>query len=361
MASPSARRTSSRTPWATLLLIVANLAVAFSLYVVPNVVERLGFHADEPRLVGVIAGLFVHANLAHLLGNMVFLAAVGAAVELATGPWRFLTVYSLSGLAGVLVYWLTARRLPDPAVLAGASGCVAGCAGYYSLRYPSLRVLVGPHRALSVAWVTAIWALLQVLGIVLSLGAPVSGRAFFAHLGGLVMGLVLGVLFRAPDLGGRTLGHRMLEQVNERGPDAVIAAAKTHLEEHPEDPVALARLAGALGDLGDRDGEAGARLRLMNATEGEPRREALARLLALDAGRLPARRRLQLAEEVAPEDRALAARLLDGILEDAGAGPDALLARAVLTEPADARFLERLAREYPLHPATELARRRGLL
>ncbi len=351
----------SGTPWATLVLLALNLLAAFALYVVPNVVDDWGFHPDAPSLRGAFAGLFVHANLPHLLGNMVFLAAVGAAVELATGTGRYLAVYFAAGLAGVFVYWLTARGMPEPAPLVGASGCVAGCAGYYSLRYHALRVLVAPHRALSVAWITGLWALLQALGVVLSLGAPVPGRAFFAHLGGLVAGLALGAAFRAPDLGQRDLGHRILERVNERGPDAVAEAARRHLESHPDDPVALARLAGALQDLGEDGAEAEARLRLLAVTEGEARREALARLFALDPGRLSARRRLQLAEEVAGEDRGLAARLLDGLLGDPVTGPDAILARATLGDAPDAELLARLAREHPLHPATDLARRRGLL
>ena len=70
-----------RVPVLTLLLIAANMVAAFALFVYPDFAVELGFRPNHPSLVGAITGLFLHANLFHLLGNMVFLAAVGAAVE----------------------------------------------------------------------------------------------------------------------------------------------------------------------------------------------------------------------------------------------------------------------------------------
>lgn len=349
-----------RVPWATLLLLAANLIAAFAMLIDPGVVETYGFRPEEPSLRAGITSLFLHANVPHLLGNMVFLAAVGAAVELATGPWRYLAVYSVGGIAGVALYWLAARRLPEPVPLVGASGAVAACAAYYSFRYHALRVLIGPQRALPVAWITGLWLALQLLGAVLALGAPVPAIAFFAHLGGFLAGLVLALVFRAPDVASLSLGHEVLEAVNERGPDALAAAARLHLKDHPDDPVALGRLADALHDLGDPD-EVDVRLRLLHVTEGEERRIALSQILDLDPAKLTGRRRLQLADEVADDDPGLAAKLLDGLLDDPANGPDALLARATLGETPDEEMLRRLEAEHPLHPATDLARRRGLL
>ena len=357
MRSASANR---RAPWATLLLLAANLFAAFALLLDPLLAENLGFRPDEPTVRSALAGLFLHANVVHLLGNMVFLAAVGAAVELATGPWRYLAVYFAGGLAGTGLYWFAARNLSEPAPLVGASGCVAACAAYYSFRYHALRVLIGPKRALPVAWITGLWFALQLLGAVLAIGAPVPGIAFFAHLGGFLAGLVLAMVFRAPDVASLSLGHEVLERVNERGPDALVTAARLHLRDHPDDPVALAHLADALRDLGDEE-EADVRLRLLHVATGDAHRDTLARLLELDPARLTGRRRLQLADEVREEDPSLATRLLDGLLDDPVSGPDALLARATLTEPPDAALLHRLQADHPLHPATDLARRRGLL
>ncbi|MER3497080.1 MAG: hypothetical protein C4320_10220, partial [Armatimonadota bacterium] len=177
-----------RVPYLTLALLAANLGLAIAAFLNLDLVETLGFHPDSPSLLQAFVSIFVHANTAHLLGNLVFLAAVGAAVELATGPFRYGVVYIVSGLLGVAVYWLSARRLPDPPVLVGASGAVAGCAVYYASRYHALRVLVAPGRAISILAVTGMWLALQVLGAFLVLGGAVSGRAFFAHLGGAVAG-----------------------------------------------------------------------------------------------------------------------------------------------------------------------------
>ena len=362
MTPPIASR--SKAPVLTLALLGLNLLAAFALLLLPGTVERLGFRPDAPSLVGALGSLFLHANVAHLLGNLVFLAAAGTAVELATGWARYLGVYLLSGLAGVGLYWLAVRGLADPAPLIGASGSVAGLVGYYAFRYHALRVLVAPGRALSVAAVTGVWFALQLLGAVLSVGSPVAGVAFFAHLGGFLMGLVLSLVFRAPDVGQRALGHAVLDAMNERGPDAVAEASRAHLSDHPDDPVALARLAGALHDLGEADEEAEIRLRLVRTGGEAERREALARLLELDPKRLSGRHRLQMADAVAEADRPLAGRLLRSVLNDpseAGNHPDALLALATLSEPPDATLLHRLRADHPLSSAAELARARGLL
>ena len=72
----------------TLILIVANLLAAFAVLGIPDLITKLGFHSDAPAVRSALTSLFIHANVVHLLGNMVFLAAVGAAVEMASGSVR---------------------------------------------------------------------------------------------------------------------------------------------------------------------------------------------------------------------------------------------------------------------------------
>ena len=125
----------SRTPFVTLLLIVANIVAAFFVLIRPELIYSYGFKATEQTFLTVFTSMFVHANAIHLMGNMVFLAAVGVAVEIATGSVRFLVVYLFSGLCGVVLFWLSVRHNVEAPPLVGASGSIAGCAVYYSLRY----------------------------------------------------------------------------------------------------------------------------------------------------------------------------------------------------------------------------------
>lgn len=355
-----------RFPLVTLVLIAANIFAAFALFFSPDLVYQFGFLSDRPTLQGAATSLFLHANVIHLLGNMVFLAAVGAAVELATGSIRFALVYSISGLAGIALHYFITRHTPDAAPYIGASGAVAGCAAYYSFRYVGLKVAIAPKTAVPVIWVTLLWVVLQVVGAFVKLG-DTGGTAYWAHLGGFAAGIVISLVFRAPDLGQIKLGHEVLERMNDRGPAAVEAAATRHLETHPNDVKALGELARAQAQLGESQAEATTILKLIELSAEAEQPALLARLVEVGhAEMLASSRRTNFAEkykETHPDvSRALLKSVIEGSPTDSQR-PEALLALVGLereSEPARAQvLLSELLRNYPLHPCVDLARKRG--
>ena len=353
----------ARPPYVTLLLIAANILAAFAVLVRPEMIEDYGFRSSAPSLLTGVSSLFVHANALHLMGNMVFLAAVGVAVEIATGSARFSLVYFLSGLVGVALYWMATRRMEDPPALVGASGAIAGCAGYYSLRYTKLRVSLAPKRSASVAFITLLWLLLQIAGAVVNIGQPVQASGFFAHLGGAVCGLVLGLVLRAPDLGGMKLGHAVLDALNHQGPEAQIAHFKAHLSEHPDDLAVQIRLAHEYEELGDRAEEVAIRSKIIFATKGEEQANSVERLVELHGlASISSIRRRQLADQLSPD---LAAKVLRTIIDGDSKDPqrpEAMLDLASrLSEAESGAVAKQLAAEYPMHSATEVARQRGWL
>lgn len=355
-----------RLPLVTLLLIGANISAAFGLVIDPDLALQLGFRSDYPRFTTAFTSLFLHANLIHLLGNMIFLAAVGATVELATGSLRFIVVYFVGGLAGVGLHFMMTKHAIAPPPFIGASGCIASCAAYYSVRYTRLRVPVAPKLAISVAAVTIVWLALQIIGAILKPGES-GGTSFMAHIGGFVAGALLSLVFRTPDLQQLKLGHEVLEQMNLRGPAAAAFAAKRHLEQHPRDAKALWDLADAQSALGEGPAEAATLVQILEvATEAE-RTEVLRRLCKLGrVSTLPVLKRLQFADQVrdeAPEvARALLRSVVDGPVAEAQR-PDAILALAALdrdNQPERAKeLLQILIRDYPIHPAADVARKRG--
>ncbi len=141
--------------------------------------------------------LFVHIGPRHLLGNMAALLVLGPALVAALGPWRFLLVYLLAGIAGnALSYQVT----PPDVVSAGASGAILGVLG--ALGGQRLRFSASARYR---GW-QVIAALLAYLAV--AVGAE-PGVDTMAHLGGLVAGLALGLLIPPP------------AQPNaEKGPDA---------------------------------------------------------------------------------------------------------------------------------------------
>ncbi len=356
----------SRIPITTLLLIAANMLAAFATLLQPDLIDQFSFRDDHPSIQTAFTSLFLHQNIVHLLGNMVFLAAVGASVELATGSFRFAIVYFVSGLAGVLTHmFLGAASVP----VLGASGSVAGCAAYYSARYWGLKVPIAPKVAVPVAAVTGLWLLLQVVGAMVHISGSSSAVSYWAHLGGFISGLLLTVAFRGPDLGQRALGHKVLDEMNHRSPAATIAAAEHHLVRHPDDPKALIEIVGAAATMGDADVEAAAIMRLVEVTPEINQGPLLRRLGELNHLHLmPALQRTLMAERFKASDPELSEFLLSSVVAehvDEPQRPDAMLALAGIKRESDPTqsklILEQLEKTYPLHATVELARVRGWL
>jgi membrane associated rhomboid family serine protease len=109
--------------------------------------------------------MFMHSDLWHLLGNMIFLWAFGRRVEDACGSLRFLLFYLLAGMianlgSAVLNPVDLAIDLDRPSV--GASGAISGVMGAYLLLFPSAKV-------------DCIWGLGSILRYPIALVAHVIG------------------------------------------------------------------------------------------------------------------------------------------------------------------------------------------
>jgi membrane associated rhomboid family serine protease len=159
------------------------------------------FLADPPgELFTVFTSMFMHGGWEHLLGNMLFLYIFGDNVEDAIGHGRYLAFYLLGGVAAATAQIAIGPTSMVPMV--GASGAIAAVLGAYLVLFPRAPVIViNPifplwfvFGALLVfpAWlVVGEWFVWNLLSGVSSLGAGSGGGvAFFAHLGGFVLGLL---------------------------------------------------------------------------------------------------------------------------------------------------------------------------
>lgn len=122
----------------------------------------------------LFTSIFVHVNLIHLVGNMIFLMIFGMGAEVLYGPRQYLIIYFVSGLFGSLLSLFTGFH----SVSAGASGAIFGLFGAVTIYSERLSV-----RSILVALVYSLYFLL------LNVGANVN---VYAHAGGLLIGLVLG-------------------------------------------------------------------------------------------------------------------------------------------------------------------------
>lgn len=141
---------------------------------------------------------FLHGDLLHLGGNMLFLWVFGDNVEDALGHFRFLIFYLACAAAGA---WFHAALAPDsPIPLIGASGAVAGIVAAYLILHPKVKVWVLAFARIPLrlpAWILlALWIGFQFLMLVGGLDEQVS---FTTHVGGILAGAALVLLLRRGD------------------------------------------------------------------------------------------------------------------------------------------------------------------
>jgi membrane associated rhomboid family serine protease len=193
-------------PVVTWCLIAANLAIFFyeagaSQLALDRMIDTFsltpaaftgGMEARGwvPAFATIFTYQFFHADIAHLLGNMVFLWVFGDDVERALGRWRYLAFYLLCGVVGGLVF--IANDLHSRIELIGASGAIAGMVVAYVMLRPcaKITVLLGiiPLR-ISAYWVVGLFVLTQLWNLGASSKSEV---AYWCHFGGMLAG---GVLF----------------------------------------------------------------------------------------------------------------------------------------------------------------------
>jgi membrane associated rhomboid family serine protease len=145
----------------------------------------------------LVTYMFFHADLFHLVGNMLFLWVFGDNVEDAMGHIRFLFFYLACGVFAALFHsWM----LPNSELpLIGASGAVAGVIAAYLMLHPRVSVWVLAFKVIplrvTAGIVLGIWIAFQVVMIALADAGP---TAWWAHIGGLIAGAVLIVFMRRP-------------------------------------------------------------------------------------------------------------------------------------------------------------------
>ena len=143
-----------------------------------------------PFPLTLFTAMFVHGGFMHLGGNMLYLWIFGNSVESAMGSARYLLFYILAGLCATLVHVMSE---PDSAIpMIGASGAIAGVLGAYFILYPRayIKTFVLLFIFIQIIHVPAviilgIWFLRQILGI----GSD--GVAWYAHIGGFLIGMFL--------------------------------------------------------------------------------------------------------------------------------------------------------------------------
>jgi membrane associated rhomboid family serine protease len=201
----------SRTvPVVTIGLIIVNAVVFLYQVTLPapvleQFVSRYALIPAYFSWANVVTSMFLHAGWMHVIGNMLYLWIFGDNVEDRLGHFRFLLFYLASGFAAAILQLMINAFSSVPMV--GASGAIAGVMGAYFVLYPESRVLTAVFVLIffdlveiPAIFFLGIWFVMQVLSGVGSLGvASTGGTAFWAHIGGFVVGVIVGIVLRIND------------------------------------------------------------------------------------------------------------------------------------------------------------------
>lgn len=146
----------------------------------------------------LFTSLFLHADIFHIAGNMLYLHIFGDNIEDSFGHLPFLLFYLVCGLIADLAHVLSIASTADLLIpTLGASGAISGVMGAYILLYPRSRI----ETLILTFFVTVVsipavlflgfWFILQLFYTWLGMGGNV---AYWAHIGGFVAGIFLGLI-----------------------------------------------------------------------------------------------------------------------------------------------------------------------
>jgi len=212
-------------PLITVFIIVVNVLVfLYELALGPHlepflfrygVVPAAVFAWAESRVpvsavavaVPFFTSMFLHGGWLHLIGNMWYLWIFGDNVEDRLGHFTFLVFYLLCGVGAGIVHTILNFNTTVPSI--GASGAIAGVLGAYVVSYPGARVLtlVPIFIFVQIIEIPALivlgfWFIMQFFYGAASLAAATAntgGVAWWAHVGGFLIGMILISLFPRKD------------------------------------------------------------------------------------------------------------------------------------------------------------------
>lgn len=215
------------------------LAATFGLFIVhqwvaPPLTELMalvpGLLLQRPWTA--LTYMFVHADVWHVLFNMIVLFFFGPRLEMRLGERSFLGLYVVAGLGGALLSWaFLFAGLTDPMrPIVGASGAVFGVLVGFARYWPRDRIFIWGVLPIEARWLVTIAVLIALFG---GFSGAQGGIAHFAHLGGFAGGWIY-LWARDRRRGRRGPVRRIVEEKVSRPSKPGSARVRRWLELDPE-------------------------------------------------------------------------------------------------------------------------------
>lgn len=178
-------------------LLVASVIGAFGLQIAAlsqdNAAAVETFVLDGWGIQGLIGHMWLHGDLFHIGGNMLFLWLFGNAVCAKIGNLKYLPIYLMLGIVAGIT-----QLIFDGSPTIGASGAINGIVGMFLVYFWEneidcifiMSLYYVREFSVSSFWMIGLWLLYDIAGVVMG----GEGIAYFAHLGGFFMGIVTAIV-----------------------------------------------------------------------------------------------------------------------------------------------------------------------
>ena len=156
-----------------------------------------------------ITYMFMHGNFSHLFFNMFALWMFGYALENYWGSKRFLVYYLITGVGAALIQTgvlaleirgmtqglppFAAQHYINQIVTVGASGAIYGILLAFGMCFPNVPIFLYFFFPIKAKWFVIIYGVIELFA---GIGGTADGVAHFAHLGGMIFGLLLILYWR---------------------------------------------------------------------------------------------------------------------------------------------------------------------
>lgn len=151
-----------------------------------------------PGWLTAVTYTFLHRDIFHVAGNLIYFWIFAANVERKLGSMRFLFFYFSCAAVGALAHTMLNTDSMIPTI--GASGAVMGMYGAYFANFPDhhIRVTIGTprssfYRDIPVPFKVFLifWLVPELLVVLMPLPGTINSTAYMAHFGGFVAGYIL--------------------------------------------------------------------------------------------------------------------------------------------------------------------------
>jgi len=158
----------------------------------PDLAFRPAYLNSISHLYTLFTSMFVHADIFHILMNMLIFLLIGVPFEQRVGSRKFAAVYFISGIFGAIFFSIF--NWGSNTMLVGASGAIFGIFGAFASLYPRDKVVMPiPLPIMLFVRMPVIVATVMFASIesLYALSSMSDGVAHLAHIGGLVSGIVI--------------------------------------------------------------------------------------------------------------------------------------------------------------------------